>query len=178
MANGQTFLPYGDLASNVNQFMSGQAAAPYLSNLPDYANLVNKRSQVAGQQLAGQVPDDVVNQIIQTASERGIMGGFGSGSQNMNAALLRVLGQTSTGIQQQGMQNLSQSIADTPVPELFNPMSLYVPMELGRQEFNYQQIGRNQELAQQQAMQRQQQSDAWNANTGSSTRYFPTSWRP
>jgi len=35
-----------------------------------------------------------------------------------------------------GSEQLSQSIADTPVPELWNPMSLYVPTVLAQQQMD------------------------------------------
>jgi len=125
-------VPYGDLATQINSLMTREASKPYAANLPDYANMVGKRSQNISSQLAGQVPDDVVNQIIQTGAERGILTGSAM-SPNANAAMLRALGLTSLGLQQQGSQNLTAAINDTPVPQLFNPASLIVPTELARQ---------------------------------------------
>jgi hypothetical protein len=54
--------------------------------------------------------------------------------QNANAAWLRALGLTSVGLQNQGMQGLHQLVADTPVPQLFNPASLFVPEHLANLE--------------------------------------------
>lgn len=126
-------LPFGELAQMTNQFMTGQALAPYLQNLPGYANMVGQRSQNTQQMLQGQLPDDVITQISQQAAQRGIAGGS-PGSPNANADYLRALGLTSLDMMGQGSQQLTQSIADTPVPELWNPMSLYVPSTLGAQE--------------------------------------------
>ena len=122
-------VPYQEVAQETNRFMTGEAIAPYLANLPNYANMVGARSESTTQQLRGQLPDDVIRQIQQSAAERGISTGT-SGSPNNNAAYLRALGLNSLQMQQQGSQNLTASIADTPVPQLFNPMSLYVPMTL------------------------------------------------
>lgn len=117
---------YGDLATDINSFMTSEAIKPYLANLPNYADMVGQRTQNIGSQLKGQLPQDVINQISQQAAERGV--GSGSpGSANSNSAYLRALGLNSMQLQQQGSQNLSSAIADTPVPQLFNPASLIVP---------------------------------------------------
>jgi hypothetical protein len=121
--------------------MTGQAVAPYLANLPNYANMVGQRSENIGQQLEGELPQDVLNQIMQQGAERGIMTGA-SGSNNANSAMLRALGLNSLQMQQQGSQGLTQAIADTPVPEIWNPMSLYVPTVLGQQELDAARAGR------------------------------------
>jgi len=117
----------------VNQFMTNQSVQPFVANLPGYANMVGQRSANTQQMLQGQLPQDVISQITQQAAERGIMGGAPT-SPNANAAFLRSLGLNSLSMQQQGSQNLSQAISDTPVPELWNPASLYVPLTLGQQE--------------------------------------------
>jgi hypothetical protein len=128
-----TTVPYSDLATGVNQFMTGEAMKPYLANLPNYANMVGSRTEGITQQLKGQLPQDVINQIGQQAAERGISGGS-PGSPNANAAYLRSLGLNSLQMQQQGQQNLSSAIADTPVPELWNPMALHIPELLAKKE--------------------------------------------
>lgn len=121
------------LAADTNLFMTGQARQPFEMNLPGYSDLISRRSDVTGDLLSGQVPQDVVNQIMQASAERGVVTGM-PGSPAVNASYLRNLGLTSMGLQQQGMANLSQGIADTPVPELFNPASLYVPERAAFQE--------------------------------------------
>lgn len=117
---------YKGLAGDINQFMTGQAVAPYLANLPNYAANVGQFSQNTTSQLKGQLPTDVIQQISQQAAERGISNGLGNGGNN-NAAYLRALGLNSNQQMQQGAANLHQSIADTPVPQLFNPASLVAP---------------------------------------------------
>lgn len=120
---------YDKMAVDVNQLMTGEANKPYLANLPNYANMVGQRSINTGQMLKGQLPDDVINQLAQQAAERGVAGGAPASDAN-NAAYLRSLGLNSLQMMQQGSANLSQSISDTPVPELFNPMSLEVPRQM------------------------------------------------
>lgn len=121
-----TAAPYGAEAGSINRFMTGQAAMPYQVNLPGYENMVGQRSQNTESMLKGEIPDDVISQIAQGAAERGISGGVPK-SPNANAAYLRALGLTSLDLMGQGSKELSTSIADTPVPELWNPASLYVP---------------------------------------------------
>lgn len=118
--------PFGPAAANTNQFMTSQSILPFMQNLPGYANMVGQRSENTMDMLQGQIPDDVINQIATQAAERGIAGGVPQ-SPNANAAYLRSLGLTSLDLMGQGSQQLSQSIADTPTPELFNPASLWAP---------------------------------------------------
>lgn len=126
-------VPYGETAGAINRFMNSQALNAYKANLPGYANAVGQRSENTQQMLEGQLPQDVIGQIGQQAAERGI-GGGNPGSPNANAAYLRALGLNSLDMMGQGSQQLSQSIADAPIPELFNPASLWVPTVLGQQE--------------------------------------------
>jgi len=126
-------VPYGKEAGDINAFMNQQAQNSYLANLPGYAGAVGQRATNTQQMLQGQLPQDVIGQITQGAAERGISGGS-PGSPNANAAYLRALGLNSLQMQQQGSDELSKSIADAPIPELWNPASLYVPTILGQQE--------------------------------------------
>lgn len=135
-------VPHSQLAAETNLFNSGQVNDFYTRNLPGYSANRTQQSGIIGQQLAGQVPGDVVNQIIQQAAERGISTGL-SGSPNESAALLRALGLSSIGQQQAGMENLDRSIQQTPVPELFAPQSLFVPEMLAGQELRAARAGRS-----------------------------------
>lgn len=126
-------VPYAQLANLVNQFMTQQAAMPLQSNLPGYTGMREQQSKNILSQLQGDVPQDVITQILQQAAERGIMTGA-PGGPNANSAYLRALGLTSIGQQQLGQQGLNQAIEQTPVPEIWNPMSLYVPEYLANQE--------------------------------------------
>ena len=116
------------LASNLNTFNQGQILGQYNMAIPNYAALTQTASGNAMQQLEGQVPTDVINELLQGAAERGITGGM-PGSDNSNAAYLRALGLTSIGQQQQGMANLHQLTADAPIAQIFNPASMFVTPE-------------------------------------------------
>ena len=113
------------LGSGLNTFNTGQAINQIGQGLPNYGALVGQSSKNIGAELQGQVPQDVITQLLQGAAERGIMTGT-SGSPNSNAAYLRALGLTSLGQMQQGEQNLTGAIARTPRPGLFDPTSMFV----------------------------------------------------
>jgi len=118
---------YG-LGAGVNQFQAGQAASQVAQNLPGYQSMISKSSGNIGSLLSGTVPEDVVNQITQSAAERGIMTGS-PGSPNANTALLRALGLTSLGLQSQGEGELTSAIGRTPTGGLFQPGSMLVSPE-------------------------------------------------
>lgn len=125
-------VPYGKEAADINKFMGNQALLQYSRNLPGYANAVGQRMENTQQMLEGDLPQDVVNQIAQQSAERGV--GGGGVSPNSNAAYLRALGLNSLDMQMQGSKELSSAISDTPLAELWNPASLWVPTVLGQQE--------------------------------------------
>lgn len=115
-------------AANLNTFNQGQLLGQYNMAIPNYAALTQTASGNAMQQLEGQVPQDVISQLLTGAAERGITGGV-PGSPNSNAAYLRALGLTSIGQQQQGMANLHQLTAGAPIAQPFNPASMFVTPE-------------------------------------------------
>lgn len=127
-------------AADINKFMTGQANAPFISNLPNYQQMVAQSSGNTLSNLKGEIPPDVLALIQQQAAERGVATGS-PGSPNSNAAYLRALGLTSLQLQNQGEQNLTGAINRTPVPQLFNPASLYVPQTLAAQELNAAKAG-------------------------------------
>jgi hypothetical protein len=112
---------YG-LTGSLNTEAANQAVLPLNLNLPNYQGMVGQSSQNITSALQGQVPQDVSNQIAQMAAERGVSTGS-IGSPNANSALLRSLGLTSLGLQQQGEQNLTGAIARTPTGTQFQPQS-------------------------------------------------------
>lgn len=122
-----------DLSGMTNQFMIGQTMAPYLANIPGFMQRIGQQSKIAGEQMSGMVGSDVVNHIIQSGAERGILTGM-PGSPANSASWLRALGLTSMGLQQQGFQNMGALIGQMPVPEVFNPASLFVPERFAAQE--------------------------------------------
>lgn len=134
-------VPYAGLAGGLNSFMTGQAQQPYIANLPNYQGMIGQQSNNITSQLQGEVPDDVIAQLLQRGAERGIITGVPPGSPNNNAAYMKSVYDTSVAQQATGAANLSQVRADTPVPELFNPASLFVPQTLARDEARYAREG-------------------------------------
>ena len=116
-----------DLGSNAISAMG--AAEPYQMNLPGYSSMLQSASGNVGQELSGQLPQDVQNQIATSAAERGISTGQGAGSPNDNAALLSSLGLNSLEMQNMGMQGFGQLMQQTPVGPQFNPSTMYVTPE-------------------------------------------------
>lgn len=115
----------GDLFTGLNTQIAQNAALPYQLNLPQYGAMTGQSSNNILSLLKGQVPADVANQIAQMAAERGVSTGA-IGSPNSNAALLRALGLTSLGLQQQGETELSGAVARTPTGKQFDPTTFLV----------------------------------------------------
>ncbi len=122
--------PYAGLAAGVNEFMIGQVQAPFIAGTPGYLGNMAQWGQNIGAGLKGQLNQDVINQVIQQAAQRGIATG---NPYNIGAPILAATAQTSQGVQAQAAKQFQEQIAATPVPELWNPMSLYVPERLGAQ---------------------------------------------
>lgn len=105
---------------------SNLASMPYNQSVADLVNAANRSAQTAanaarlgpagqavqtqllgnaGAEAAGQVSPSTISMLQQGAAERGVAGGFGPNSPNMNASYLRALGLTSEGLQQQALGN-------------------------------------------------------------------------
>lgn len=96
--------------------MVGTNAYPQLASIlgAGYQGGLNQEMTNIGSLLKGIIPSDVLSQLYQSGAERGI--GIGSpGSPNANAAMLRALGLTSLGLQEQGLGDLSKVIAQVPI---------------------------------------------------------------
>lgn len=128
-----------DLAGMTNAFMTQQALQPFLANLPDYSAMTQQRSANIGAGLRGEVPVEVTNLLRQQGAEGAAGRGMAPTSPSVNSAWLQALGLTSLGRQKQAGEELSTAIRETPVPELFNPASLFLPerfAEREREEYN------------------------------------------
>ena len=134
------FAPDYGLYNQVNSFMTGQAAMPFQRNLPGYSGLIGQRSLNVGGLLRGEVPADV-QYLLQQGAERGVAMGS-PGSPNANAAWLRALGLTSLGLKQEGNKQLGEAIGQTPVPQIANPIDLYLAQMKAQMELQAAQAGR------------------------------------
>lgn len=114
-----------NLTGQVNAFNQNQALNQVRTGLPLYDQMVAESSNNILDQIQGNVPGDVLDEILRVAAERGIMTGT-TGSQNANAAMLRALGLTSLDLMQRGEQNLTGAIGRTPRGPLFDPSGMMV----------------------------------------------------
>lgn len=126
-------VPYGDLADKLNKFMTEQVRAPYIANLPGYQGNLDQAVANTSDLLKGNISRGALDQLSRAAAERGI--GIGSpNSPNMMANYMTTVGRTAEANQKEGLANLHQLIADTPIPQVFNPASLFVPEHLSANE--------------------------------------------
>jgi len=167
----------GTLTAGVDAMnVAGQTAAN-AARIPGNPALEQQSSTLIGQELAGQVPQDVVNFLGQQAAERGIGTGIGANAANTNAALLRSLGLTSIQQQQTGESNLTSADARNPGAPLFDPTTqLLTPgqagslagqqagLSLDQQKLNEQAQMDAANLALNQAKFAWQQQQYWNQN--------------
>lgn len=130
IAGNATNLPQlQNLGAGINSFNQAQALQGLEQSVPGLAKLNQQSSTNIAQELAGEVPDDVVNNLITSAAERGILTGS-PGSPNANAAYLRALGLTSLGQKQTGQANLTAAVARAPQVPLFNLSSMMTTPEM------------------------------------------------
>jgi hypothetical protein len=128
----------GDIGNLANLYTLGQgtAEANALSGqkgletlIPGYDQQVATQSANVSQELSGQVPLDVQQQLQEQAAERGVASGFGTDSPNSTAAYLRGLGLTSLNMEQLGQQGLQTEIGESPTGQPFNVSSMFVSPE-------------------------------------------------
>ena len=122
---------YG-LSQGVGAASGAGAAAQYSSLLPGLSGYLGQAGGNVATELSGQLPQDVINQIEQAGAERGVATGS-PGSPNSNAAMLKALGLTSLGLEEQGATDLSRLIGETPTGPAFNPASMLVTPEQQQQ---------------------------------------------
>lgn len=120
------------LTNLVNQLNLTAQQASNAGRIPGNAGLEQQSSNNIGSLLRGEIPADVLRQLTQQSAERGVAMGS-PGSDNANSELLRSLGLTSLGLQQQGQQNLSAADARNPGAPIFDPTSqLLTPYQAGQ----------------------------------------------
>jgi OCRE domain len=112
-----------NLANLLNQLSAAGQQTADMSRVPNELGLETQSSTDIGQALAGQLPQDVINQIAQSAGEWGVGTGSPTGP-STNAALLRSLGLNSLGMMGQGEQWLSAAAARNPVAQVWSPAQI------------------------------------------------------
>ncbi len=124
-ANSANLSQLYSLFGGVNTFNAGQAHNQLALNMPNYNALTQQQSGLIGEELAGQLPQDVVDQILQRAAERGITTGNPGGPAS-NSSYLKALGLNSLDLTTKGLAHLSTAIHDTPTAPLANPASMFI----------------------------------------------------
>jgi hypothetical protein len=116
------------------------------ARIPGETGLETQSSSNIGQELKGQLPADVMNQLAQQAAEAGI------GGSSSPAAYLKALGLTSLSQENQGQTDLTAATARNPGAQPFDASSmLLTPAQAG--QMNLQQQGQQLTQAGQQGQQ-------------------------
>ena len=116
-----TNMSSGDLAAltaSINAMNVAGENAAQAARVPGGTALSTKASANIGQELAGQLSNDEINQLGQQAAERGINGS------NTNADYLKALGLTIGQEQEQGLSDLNALYASSPIAPLFDPTTM------------------------------------------------------
>lgn len=116
------------LGGGANQFMQGQLQSNYAAAIPNYAGMAAQSSANIGSELAGELPQGVLDEILQTSAERGILTGS-PGSANTNAALVKQLLGSSLDLTRMGEQELSGAVARSPITQPFDISKMFVTPE-------------------------------------------------
>ena len=149
LGNSGNVQSISDLVNSINQAAQKSAQAARIPNNPA---LEAQSSTNIGSELAGQVPQDVMQILQQQAAERGVSSGVGADSPNANSAYLKALGLTSLQQQQTGQSNLSAADARNPAAPIFDPTSqIITPYQGAQLGLQQQQISNNQLNSQTQA---------------------------
>lgn len=120
------------LSDLINSINRNAQQASNAGRIPGGAGLEQQSSNNISSELSGQLPNDVIRQLTQSAAERGIATGA-PGSDNANSSLLQALGLNSLQLQQQGQQNLTAADARNPGAPIFDPTSmLLTPYQAGQ----------------------------------------------
>jgi hypothetical protein len=116
------------LGTGASDYGERQLISNYNMAIPDYTDLAKQSSQNISAELEGQMPGDVVTQILQSAAERGISTGT-TGSPNFNAALLHALGLTSLDMTKLGETELSGAVQRSPIAQPFDISRMFITPE-------------------------------------------------
>lgn len=135
LSKGADISKLSEMINTIN--LNAQKAANQ-ARIPNDPALEAQSSKVIGQELQGEVPQDVQNLLAQQAAERGVATGVGTDSPNANAAYLRALGLTSLGQIQEGQQNLTSAVGRNPVARTFDPSTqLLTPDQAAQLNLGY-----------------------------------------
>ena len=110
-----SFADLGRMASTVTGANIASQRAALGARIPGAAGLESQSSKLIGQELAGQVPQDVMRLLAQQGAEGAAVTGG-----NPNAAYLKALGLTSLDLTGRGESELSAAYARNPAAPIFD----------------------------------------------------------
>jgi hypothetical protein len=116
----------GALATGIDTSAAANAIMPMQNALPGLSGSLATQMGNIGQELQGQVPQDVINQLSQASAERGVQTGQGPMSPNSNANFEQALGLTSLGLENTGQQQMQSLMASIPTGAQLNESSMLV----------------------------------------------------
>lgn len=117
------------LGSGVNPFMQSQLQANYNAAIPNYSGLAAQSSANIGSELAGELPQGVLDEILQSSAERGILTGT-PGSANVNAAMVKQLLGSSLDLTKLGESELTGAVGRSPITQPFDISKMFVSPEM------------------------------------------------
>ena len=122
------------LTDKINRFNQGERSSLLDASIPGYQARKGQELNITDSLLRGEIPQDVQDQLWNSAAGRSLAGGYGGSGMARNLTA-RDFGLTSLGLQQQGMQNTAQinnQTANLELPDLVS-VSKYLgvsPQEL------------------------------------------------
>lgn len=134
-----------NLSGQVNQFNLNQLYNQLNKAIPGLSGLQANAAANIGSALAGELPPDVLNQILTNAAEFGVASGTGGGGRDVadiapgslaGHAGLRSLGLSSLDQTRWGAGALTSALAGAPRVDLLNPASFFITPEQ-QQEANW-----------------------------------------
>lgn len=103
------------LTKQLNDINQAAQTKALQGRIPGNPDLEKKSSANIANELAGQVPQDVINLLAQQGAERGATRGLAPDAANSSAAYLRALGLTSLDQMKTGQANLTAADARNPI---------------------------------------------------------------
>lgn len=163
-----------DLAGAATRSAAGAGSAA-AAQLPGYMTSMGNIGTNIASETAGQVPDDVINQLKEQGAESAVSSGAAS-----NASYLKALGLTSLGLKEQGQKDLESILPSVPGfnvsqnPEFQTSANLSYEDRIQHEIFQRQQEQQQFALHQQQAALAAAKSGLNTGGTGGNSWAMPT----
>lgn len=143
-ASLDTFDDAAELTGKINKVAQSQRMDQLEQFIPGFRDQLSQQSDLISSQLRGELPDDVINNIIKNSAESGQAGGFG-GSEVSRNLTARDLGLNSLQLSQQGFQNSQNFLsgANAAGAQSISPASMFLSPA---QRLGFQQSERDSEF--------------------------------